>query len=201
MKKIVCIFLAAIMILTLVLSAVVTASAADVPSVDFDDLLGKLPGKPVLTVEAETVVGTPVVFSWTNTTNTTSYTLVVEKQDGENWVEVEEFTEAASPLSVELPVGSYRAVVYAYNSENNNLYTASEDVAFKVRPDVIVGDMNDDGNVTDADAVYLLRHTLFGEDYPLKQSGDMNSDGAVTDADAVYLLRHTLFGSDYPLPQ
>lgn len=62
-----------------------------------------------------------------------------------------------------------------------------------------VGDMNCDFQVTDADAVYLLRHTLFTDDYPIFQSGDVNNDGQVTDADAVYLLRHTLFPQDYPL--
>ena len=29
------------------------------------------------------------------------------------------------------------------------------------------GDVNNDGTVTDADAVYLLRYTLFPEEYPL----------------------------------
>lgn len=200
MKKIICLFLAAIMILTLVLSAVVTASAADVPAIDFDQLLGKLPGKPVVTVEAETIVGNPVVFSWEETTNTTSYTLVIEQQDGENWNEIKSIPEATSPVSVELPLGNYRVVVFAYNANNSNIDTASDDVAFKVRPDVLVGDMNNDGVVSDSDAIYLLRHTLFEEDFPLNQSGDMNSDGVVSDSDAIYLLRHTLFEEDFPLP-
>lgn len=61
------------------------------------------------------------------------------------------------------------------------------------------GDMNRDDTVTDADAVYLLRHTLFAENYPIFQDGDFNGDGVVTDADAVYLLRHTLFPENYPI--
>jgi len=61
------------------------------------------------------------------------------------------------------------------------------------------GDMNGDGDVTDADALYLLRHTLFSDRYPIDQSGDVNGDGDVTDADALYLLRFTLFPDRYPL--
>lgn len=64
---------------------------------------------------------------------------------------------------------------------------------------LLPGDMNGDGAVTDADAVYLLRYTLFGDEYPLASDGDVNGDGAITDADAVYLLRYTLFGDAYPL--
>ena len=63
------------------------------------------------------------------------------------------------------------------------------------------GDFNDDGEITDGDAIYLLRNTLFGElKYPLNYSGDVNNDGRITDADAVYLLRNTLYGEAfYPL--
>ena len=63
----------------------------------------------------------------------------------------------------------------------------------------IRGDMNGDGQVTDADALYLLRHTLFSDRYPIDQSGDVNGDSQVTDADALYLLRFTLFPERYPL--
>ena len=61
------------------------------------------------------------------------------------------------------------------------------------------GDMNGDGEVTDADALYLLRFTLFPDRFPITQSGDVNGDSAVTDADALYLLRFTLFPDRFPL--
>ena len=63
------------------------------------------------------------------------------------------------------------------------------------------GDVNGDGVVTDADAVYLLYYTFFGDaGYPVNQPCDFNGDGAVTDADAVYLLYYTFFGEEsYPL--
>ena len=63
------------------------------------------------------------------------------------------------------------------------------------------GDVNGDGEVTDADAVYLLYNTFFGDgEYPVNQSCDFNGDGEVTDADGVYLLYYTFFGDeDYPL--
>ena len=63
----------------------------------------------------------------------------------------------------------------------------------------MIGDMNGDYQVTDADAIYLLRYTLFPDSYPIDQDGDFNLDGQVTDADAIYLLRHTLFPENYPL--
>ena len=65
----------------------------------------------------------------------------------------------------------------------------------------LLGDVNGDGEVTDADAVYLLYYTFFGDaGYPVNQPCDFNGDGAVTDADAVYLLYYTFFGEEsYPL--
>ena len=63
----------------------------------------------------------------------------------------------------------------------------------------ILGDVNGDGYVTDADAVHLLYYTIFPEDYPINQIADFNGDGYVTDADAVHLLYYTIFPEDYPL--
>ena len=60
-------------------------------------------------------------------------------------------------------------------------------------------DFNSDAVITDADAVYLLRYTLFPEHYPIFGDGDVDSNGEVVDADAVYLLRYTLFPDSYPV--
>lgn len=61
------------------------------------------------------------------------------------------------------------------------------------------GDMNEDGKVNSADAVYLLRYTMRPDKYPITQSGDVNGDGKTNSADAVYLLRHTMRPDKYPL--
>lgn len=68
-------------------------------------------------------------------------------------------------------------------------------------PTYIPGDMDGDGEVTAADAEYLLYYTIFGEeDYPINQPADFTNDGSIDAADAEYLLYYTIFGEeDYPL--
>ncbi len=66
-------------------------------------------------------------------------------------------------------------------------------------PDYIRGDVNGDGEVTDADAIHLLFHVLMPSAYPVTVDVDYNADGIVTDADAIYLLFHVLMPDFYPL--
>jgi len=61
------------------------------------------------------------------------------------------------------------------------------------------GDLDRNLRVDSNDAVYLLRHTLFAEEYPLYQPCDFTGDGKVTSTDAVHLLRHTLYPETYEL--
>ena len=66
-------------------------------------------------------------------------------------------------------------------------------------PEVVAGDFNDDGELTDADAIYLLYATFDSEGYPLNQKADFNGDGEVTDSDAIYLLYATFDPDGYPI--
>ena len=97
-----------------------------------------------------------------------------------------------------------RSCTFYYRGEGRK-DSPSATVGFRLAADYVgevssvVGDYTHDGEVTDADAMYLLRHTLFPARYPLKQSGDVDGNGKVADADAMYLLRQTLFPDRYPL--
>ncbi|MBO4501254.1 MAG: dockerin type I repeat-containing protein [Clostridia bacterium] len=55
-------------------------------------------------------------------------------------------------------------------------------------------DYNNSGVITSDDAIYLLRYTLFPDQFPVTQSGDVNGDGSVDSDDAIRLLRFLLFG-------
>lgn len=61
-------------------------------------------------------------------------------------------------------------------------------------------DIDANGAITKDDAILLLRHVVFPEDYPISVNGDINKDGTINKDDAIYLLRHVVFPEDYPLP-
>lgn len=63
----------------------------------------------------------------------------------------------------------------------------------------VTGDFNGDGKFNDQDAVYLLYHYFFPEEYPAQGKVDVNRDGKFNDQDAVYLLYSYFFPEEYPL--
>ncbi len=95
--------------------------------------------------------------------------------------------------------GWYADAAFFARFDFNKAITANTTIYAKWIKTYLIGDVNDDGKVNSADAVYLLRHTMRASKYPISQSGDMQGDGKVNSADAVYLLRHTMRPSKYPL--
>lgn len=66
-------------------------------------------------------------------------------------------------------------------------------------PSDVTGDINGDSIVNKDDAIYLLRHVVFPDKYPVSINADMNADNTVNKDDAIYLLRHVVFPDKYPL--
>lgn len=61
------------------------------------------------------------------------------------------------------------------------------------------GDLNGDSKTNEDDAIYLLRHVLMPEKYPINATVDYDKNGNVNEDDAIYLLRHVLMPGKYPL--
>ncbi|MBQ2892627.1 MAG: SH3 domain-containing protein [Oscillospiraceae bacterium] len=60
------------------------------------------------------------------------------------------------------------------------------------------GDMDGNFVLNEDDAIYLLRHVIFPDKYPVDEA-DVNGDKKVNEDDAIYLLRHVIFPDKYPL--
>ena len=60
------------------------------------------------------------------------------------------------------------------------------------------GDMDGNFVLDEDDAIYLLRHVIFPDKYPVA-NGNVNGDKKINEDDAIYLLRHVIFPDKYPL--
>lgn len=108
----------------------------------------------------------------------------------------EEVPLPADPVKEADEDGTYRFV--GWDAEvvpctGNTVYTALFELI------LIPGDVDKSGTFDDRDAVYLLYHYFFPNDYGASGQLDMNGDGTFDDRDAVYLLYHYFFPTDYPL--
>ena len=61
------------------------------------------------------------------------------------------------------------------------------------------GDVNHDDKVDEDDVIYLLRHLVYADEYPVYTTNDFDGNGKVDEDDVVYLLRHLVYQDSYPL--
>lgn len=108
--------------------------------------------------------------------------------------------EVKNEFKETVEISADTVVVKGYGSVSGETEVASEIVAGEIELLLyMIGDVNADRVLDTDDAIYLLRHTMLPNEYPINQSGDMNGDGVVNSNDAIYLLRHILMPQEHPI--
>jgi hypothetical protein len=64
---------------------------------------------------------------------------------------------------------------------------------------LVAGEMDGNAGVDHNDAIYLLRHVVYPDKYPLTVDCDVDGNGKLDKDDAIYLLRHVVYPDKYPL--
>lgn len=91
--------------------------------------------------------------------------------------------------------GNYPVSCTVTSQECDFKNVAGQLTVYSVTP----GDVDGNESVDKDDAIYLLMHSFFPEDYPINQEADYNGNGMVDKDDAIHLLMYTFFPDDYPL--
>jgi len=91
--------------------------------------------------------------------------------------------------------GNYSVSCTVTSHESDFKNVAGQITVYSVAP----GDVDGNESIDKNDAIYLLMHSFFPEDYPINQEADYNGDGEVNKDDAIHLLMYTFFPDDYPL--
>ena len=91
--------------------------------------------------------------------------------------------------------GNYPVSCIVTSQECDFKNVAGQITVYSVAP----GDVDGNESVDKDDAIYLLMHSFFPEDYPINQEADYNGNGMVDKDDAIHLLMYTFFPDDYPL--
>ena len=95
-----------------------------------------------------------------------------------------------------MPLGRYGWVVTATgHAYHNGFCTACQ----AMDPQYLFGDINGDGDITNADVVALMWYAVFPDIYPVDAYADMNCDGDITNDDVVKLMWYAVFPNLYPL--
>lgn len=86
-----------------------------------------------------------------------------------------------------------RAYCYSADTQVSIASSGFYTIIFPEEPQLILGDMNGDGELTIADVTILISHVLNGHDDPsLIERGDMSGDGELTIADVTRLISKVL---------